>query len=107
MIEIDDKSGPDILKNGKYILMFYTDWCPRCPSVISALSSLEEKYMSRFTFAKINFDSNPDAIEFFGVSGVPAILSVEDGAVLKIQIGIGDVGICEKAVLELCGSEAG
>ncbi|MDR1706137.1 MAG: thioredoxin family protein [Clostridiales bacterium] len=102
MIEVNDLSGPDTLKKGKYILMFYTDWCPRCPPIISALSSIEEKRRGQFIFAKIDFDKNPQARDFFDISGVPAILSIRDGLVLTVCTGIGDVSVCEEAVSMLC-----
>jgi thioredoxin-like negative regulator of GroEL len=71
MIEIDDSSGPEALKNGKCVLVFYTGWCPRCPPVISALLSLEEKHRGQFTAAKIDFDSNPEAAAFLIFPGFP------------------------------------
>jgi thiol-disulfide isomerase/thioredoxin len=101
MVEVTDATGPGILQDGKFILMFYTGWCPRCPPVIEALAEIEERHRNQFTFAKIDYDKNPEAREFFGISGVPAIVSVRDGAVRKIWIGIGGAGICEEAAADL------
>lgn len=105
MIEVNDASGPDVIKSGNYILMFYTTWCPRCPPVILTLLDLEKKYRrnkkKKFTFAKIDFDKNPEAKEFFNIIGVPAILAIKNGTVLEGWIGIDNIFICEKAVNKL------
>ena len=101
MLEITDANGPTALKKGKYILMFYTDWCPRCAGVLLMLTELEEKYGDKLTFAKIDFDNNPEAREYFGFPGVPAILTIEDGTVTNVWVGISDLRICIEAAEEL------
>jgi thiol-disulfide isomerase/thioredoxin len=105
MIEINDKTGPNDVKKGKIILMFYTNWCPKCPPIINELTKLEKKYKrnknKKFTFAKIDYDKNPEAVEFFNIPGVPAIMQIKDKEILQVWVGIETMGVCENAVNEL------
>jgi thiol-disulfide isomerase/thioredoxin len=102
MIEVNDYIGPAAVCRGNCILMFYTTWCPRCPPVILTLLDLEKKYkrnkIKKFTFYKIDFDHNPEAVAFFGILGVPAILSIKNGEVLEGWAGIDNLFVCREAV---------
>ncbi len=83
MLELTDANGPDALEQGKnYLLMFYTDWCPRCPPLIKTLNDLQKSECAQFEFAKINYDKNPEAVEFFAVIGVPFVFAINNKSVI-------------------------
>lgn len=86
MIEVSVADFEVKLKSGKYIVMFYTTWCPRCPPMLKALEELEREAGS-FVFAKINFDENREVAEFFQVVGVPATMALSDAHVLYVHNG--------------------
>ncbi len=82
MLELTDANYRESLQKGKFLFMFYTDWCPLCPIIIGKLRELEAGDGGRFTFAKINHDENPAAAEAYGAFGVPIVLAVIDGKAL-------------------------
>ncbi len=90
MQELNDVTGPASISDGNYMLMFYTDWCPLCPPVISILSELEKSEAGKFVFAKIDFDKNPQSKEFFNIPGVPAVLAIKNRKVLHGWAGLKD-----------------
>ncbi len=88
MIELCDATFEKSLQNGKFLLMFYTDWCPLCPPIIEMLSGLENEEEGKFTFAKIELHSNPDAAKLYCVPGVPLVYAVLDGRPLYGSAGL-------------------
>ncbi len=88
MQDLTDNNFTESLQHGKILLMFYTDWCPMCPSVTDMLYDLERKEDGAFLFSRINHDDNPKAAEAFGVLGVPTVLAILDGAPLYGCAGI-------------------
>lgn len=83
MIEINDTTGPEVLqKEGNYLLMFYTDWCPRCPPLAEILDALQKNKNPAFEFVKINYDENPEAVNYFKVIGVPYVFIMKERAVI-------------------------
>ena len=79
MLELTDLTFEAPLQSGKYLLMFYTTWCPLCPVIISILTELERTEGGKFIFAKIDHDENKQAAEYYGAFGVPLVLAVVDG----------------------------
>jgi thioredoxin 1 len=82
MLEVTDSTLENALQSGKYLLMFYTEWCPRCPPIMKMLQELEETEAGKFQFIKINFDTNPQARDFFQIPGVPVVLAIKNKAIL-------------------------
>lgn len=106
MIEINEDNFDSILKKGKFLLMFYTDWCPRCPPIIEILKELEVEESGKFQFARINFDENPNAREYFHIPGVPVTMLINDSVVLDVFGGFTDKYAYQKMVNELLNEHA-
>jgi thioredoxin-like negative regulator of GroEL len=99
MIELNDLNGPDALKKDRnYFLMFYTDWCPLCPPLAETLDSLQKDRSTEFEFAKIDFDNNPEAVEFFNVTGVPFVFAIKEKSVISGWGGLINKDAYEKIV---------
>lgn len=94
MLEISDHETNqrtiETMKNGKTLLMFYTDWCPLCPPIIDILTRLEQEEHGKFNFVKINFDENPISVNVFHVIGVPMVFAIDNGKILKAWGGLVD-----------------
>ncbi len=89
MIELNDANGPAYFKEGRnYMLMFYTKWCRHCPPLAKALDALQKEMARAFELVFINFDENPEAVECFNASGVPAVFAVKGNAVLAGWVGV-------------------
>jgi thioredoxin-like negative regulator of GroEL len=77
--DLYDSDFEKSLEKGTFLFMFYTDWCPLCPIIIERLIELERQEAGGFVFAKIDYDKNPEAVEYWGAIGVPLVLAVLDG----------------------------
>ncbi len=88
MIELCDATFEKSLQKGKFLLMFYTEWCPLCPPILEMLGELEREEGGKFTFAKIELHSNPTAAKHFGVPFIPLEMAVIDGKALYGTAGL-------------------
>lgn len=88
MLELTDNNFKESLEKGKFLFMFYTDWCPLCPPIIAMLNELEQDEGGRFTFAKIDFDKTKIAAEYYGAFAVPLVLAIIDGKALFGTAGL-------------------
>ncbi len=92
MLELTDENFEAPLQNGKFMLMFYTAWCPLCPVIIDILRELEAQEGGRFTFAKIDHDVNWRAAKYYGAFGVPLVFAIADG---RPAYGLGGILIAD------------
>ncbi len=92
MLELSDANFAESLQRGKFLFMFYTDWCPLCPPIIEMLGELEREENGKFTFAKIEYDKSPEAIQRCRAFGVPLVYAVLDG---RLLYGVGGLMISE------------
>ena len=88
MLELTDANFERSLRKGKFLFMFYTDWCPLCPIIIAKLRELEQEEDGKFIFAKIDHDVNKKAKEYYGVPFVPLVFAVLDGKPLYGTAGL-------------------
>ena len=88
MLELTDANFEQSLQEGKFLFMFYTDWCPLCPPIIDMLCELEKAEEGKSTFAKIEYDKSPAAIQLYSAFGVPLVYAVLDGRPLYGVAGL-------------------
>ena len=66
---------------------FWAPWCGPCLMVAPALEKIAKDYAGRIIVAKVNTDENAQWAMQYGVHGIPTMLFVQDGQVLKQQVG--------------------
>ena len=58
---------------------FWADWCGPCHVIAPALDELADEYDGRVKFVKIDTEENFDAMERYGVRGLPTLLIFKGG----------------------------
>jgi len=71
----------------KEIMKFGAPWCAPCKRLDQELKGLQ------IEVTEINVDDNPAAAAQFGISGLPTVLLMEDGKVIKRLHGATDAVI--------------
>ena len=90
VLELNDSNVVKTMENGNFMLMFYAEWCPLVPPIFEILNELEQQEGECFQFAKIHFDFCPEAVKYYGIPGVPTVLAIKNGVVLRGWAGLTD-----------------
>ncbi len=87
VIKLTKENFNETLKTDKTILIdFYADWCGPCRMVSPIVDEIADEYPD-IVVGKINVDEQPELAESFGVSSIPMLLVVKNGAVANQAIG--------------------
>ena len=69
-----------LIKSSKPVLAdFYAEWCSPCKMLAPMIEEIHNEYNDYFETVKVNVDENPELTEYYGVSGIPALLLFKDG----------------------------
>ncbi len=84
MIKIlnENENLEDVIKNGKYIVDFYADWCGPCKMLAPVLESITE-----VDVIKVNVDNHQMLANKYGVMSIPTIIYFDNGKEIKKEIG--------------------
>jgi thioredoxin 1 len=78
-----------VLKSPLPVLVdFWAPWCLPCKMVAPSLDKLAKEYSGRLIVAKVNTDENQEWAMRYHVQGIPTLLLVQDGKVIKTQVGV-------------------
>ncbi|WP_295248181.1 MULTISPECIES: thioredoxin [Ruminococcus] len=78
-----------VIKSSKPVLAdFYAEWCSPCKMLAPTIEEIHNEYNDYFETVKVNVDENPELTEYYGVSGIPALLLFKDGKEILRMSGV-------------------
>lgn len=88
-IHVSDKEFQEkVLQSEIPVLVdFWAPWCGPCRMVAPVLDKLAEEYAGKILVAKVNTDEDPQWAMQYGVQGIPTMLVVHNGEVIREQVG--------------------
>ena len=89
--------------SGVTLIDFWAEWCGPCKIIGPTIDELAVDYEGKATIAKVNVDEEGSLAEQFGVSSIPTLLIVKDGAEVNRIIGVTAKETLSKALDEALG----
>ena len=66
---------------------FWAPWCGPCRMVAPILDKFAEEFAGKIVVAKVNTDEDAQWAMQYGVQGIPTMLVVHNGEVIREQVG--------------------
>ena len=82
------KDNFDLVKNSdkKVLIDFYADWCGPCRMVSPIVDQIAEE-SDEYLVAKVNVDEEGELAAEFGVSSIPMLVVMQNGAIVAQSVG--------------------
>ena len=69
------------------IVDFWAPWCGPCRMVAPMLDKIASEMADKVVIAKVNTDENAEWAQKYGVQGIPTMLFIQNGKVIRNQVG--------------------
>lgn len=93
IIEDHEDFVPKIVESkGKYLVLFYADWCPYCAKFKPIFEKYDIKLPYRLVGAKVNEDDNP-LWDMFKIESIPTIIAFDNGEIVSRRDASEGVGL--------------
>ncbi len=87
VLKITKENFAEIKNSEKTVLLdFYADWCGPCRMVSPLVDEIAEEH-TEFTVGKVNVDDQPELAAAFGVSSIPMLAVIKNGAITAHAVG--------------------
>lgn len=87
VLSINQNNFDEVLNSEKRVLLdFYADWCNPCRMVSPLVEQIAQEN-PQYLVGKINVDEEPELAEKFGVSGIPTLVVMQNGKIIKQSSG--------------------
>lgn len=74
----------------------WAPWCGPCRAVAPVLEDMAQAYAGRLKIAKVNVDEEPALAAQFGVRGIPTMLLMQGGQIVRTMVGAGPRPVIER-----------
>jgi thioredoxin 1 len=87
-MELTSSNFRSTVASGVTLVDFWAEWCGPCRMMGPVLDKLAGQYAGKVTIGKINVDNESDLAQEFGVSSIPSLIIMKDGAEAKRYVGV-------------------
>lgn len=78
----------EVLQSALPVLIEFTaDWCPPCKMLAPIVHEIAHKYEGKMRVGMLDSDMNPEAVQTYGVMGLPTLILFVDGKPAERIIG--------------------
>ncbi len=72
------------------VMAFQTKWCTPCKKMKPIIAELEEEYIGKIQFVKVDLDANTELSEKYSVASIPTFIYFKNGQEVWRKIGFQD-----------------
>ena len=88
----------DSTSSGVTLVDFWAEWCGPCKMIAPAIEELAKEYEGRANVGKVDVDEAGELAQDFGVSSIPTLIVLKDGAEVKRFVGVTPIAELRKAI---------
>lgn len=85
---LDSSTFKAAVASGVTLVDFWAEWCGPCRMIAPALDELAKEFEGKAAVAKVNVDEASDLAQEYGVSSIPTLVLMKDGAEVKRFVGV-------------------
>lgn len=96
MLKILDNENEfdNLIKDGKWLVDFYAEWCGPC----KMLAPILEELSSGYNILKVDTDKCPSVAMKFGIMSIPTLIVFENGEKKRQELGYMSLDEVEKLI---------
>lgn len=84
--------------SGVSLVDFWAEWCGPCKMIAPSIEELAKEYEGRANVGKVNVDEAGGLAQEYGVSSIPTLIVLKDGAEVKRFVGVTPIAELRKAI---------
>lgn len=88
------------MEKGNVIIDFYGDGCGNCKMIEGIIKQLETEYADKVRFEKVNVKDVPELVDKYGISSLPTLVFLKDGAVCEKSVGLKPKTVLAKKIIQ-------
>jgi thioredoxin 1 len=69
------------------VVDFWAPWCGPCLALGPTIDAISTEFAGKINVGKVNVDENPNLSVEFGITNIPCVLFIKNGAVVDKQVG--------------------
>ena len=71
---------------GKVLVDFYAPWCAPCKMIAPVVEQISAEF-TQLKVVKVNADNAQELMIRFGIRGIPTLVLIENGQLVKTKVG--------------------
>lgn len=102
-LQFTDQNFKKETASGFAIVDLFAEWCGPCKMMAPILEDVAKTYEGKIKIGKLNVDENPETTGSFGVTGIPTIIFLKDGAMVGRLVGFQSKEALVSKIVEVFG----